>query len=74
MIETSGICLKELIELKKDLPEVFEVSTVLNPTYSVYIYKDLYYFIIISKRIKAYIKNIISKKLLEIDNEFERPI
>ena len=45
VIETSGICLKELLELKEeDLSELFEVSTELNPTNREQIHKDLYCF------------------------------
>ncbi|SDH07721.1 hypothetical protein SAMN04488062_10454 [Flavobacterium omnivorum] len=43
VIETSGICLKELLELKEnDLSEFFEVSNELNPANREQIHKDLY--------------------------------
>lgn len=45
VIDTSGICLKEHLELKgEDLSELFEVSTELNPTNRERIHKDLYCF------------------------------
>ena len=45
VIETSGICLKELLELKEnDLSELFEVSNELNPANREQIHKDLYSF------------------------------
>jgi hypothetical protein len=44
-IGTSGICLKELLELKgEDLSELFEASNALNPINRKQIYKDLYSF------------------------------
>ncbi|RTZ03601.1 hypothetical protein EKL98_11455 [Flavobacterium bomense] len=43
VIQTSGICLKELLELKENgLSELFEVSTELNPANREQIDKDLY--------------------------------
>jgi transposase len=45
MIEASGICFKELLELKEeDLSELFEVSNELNPANREQIHKDLHSF------------------------------
>jgi hypothetical protein len=45
MIETSGICTKELLQLKaEDFSELFEVFNDLNPANREQIHKDLYFF------------------------------